>query len=274
LASDLHIHTYHSDSTLSPIEIAEYAQRIGLSAIGITDHDTIEGLEPALEAGRRCGVEVIPGVEFSLVYGDEEVHLIGYLVDWKNHQLVERLRLFQGRRRERFYEMCERLDRVGVRVSPDEILKAVHGSSIGRLHIASYLYKKGITETIQDAFKRYLSRDGPCYVEKFRFSIEEGVELTLASGGIPVLAHPWYVDAEAIVKRLKPLGLAGIEVYHPEHTTRHVRLFKSLAKEYNLIITGGSDCHGLNKEKILIGSVVVDDGVLVRLKEAREGILS
>jgi hypothetical protein len=165
--------------------------------------------------------------------------------------------------------MCKKLNKMGVNVVPEEILKEIQGKSIGRLHIARFLYKRGMTKTIQEAFKKYLNKDRPCYVEKFQFSLEEGVELVLASGGIPVLGHPYGIDAEKIVRRLVPLGLVGIEVYHPEHTEEQITLFKNLAKKYGLISTGGSDCHGLNKEEILIGKIVVDDEVVFELKDAK-----
>lgn len=272
MAVDLHIHTSFSDSTLSPLEIVQYATRLGLSAIGITDHDTVDGIGPTFKAAEEYELEIVPGVELSVQIGEEEGHILGYYVDWQNPDLINFLKDFSNRRKARGYEIVKKLLRLGIEIEYERVLEIAGNGSVGRLHIARAIYEGGYTNSIDEAFTKYLTRDGPCYVEKKRLSPCDAVRLIIEFKGVPILAHPWYLDCNHMVKTLLPYGLRGIEVYHSEHKPHHISMFKGVAKDYGLLITGGSDCHGLNKGKILIGSVTVDDRFLWELKKVRDEI--
>lgn len=268
---DLHVHTSFSDSTLSPYEVIGYALRLGLSAIGITDHDTVDGIRPAMEAAAQYGLEIVPGVELSASIGErDEAHILGYYLDWENPDLSCFLKVFCERRKSRGYEIVKKLSRLGIEIDYERVLAVAGTGSVGRLHIARVLYEDGFVESIGEGFSKYLSRQGPCYVEKLRLSPYDAVKKILDLEGVPVLAHPWYLDCKGLAESLVPCGLRGIEVYHPEHSPEQVSLFRDIARCYGLLITGGSDCHGLNKGKILIGSITVDEAELVELKRARK----
>lgn len=273
MAVDLHIHTSFSDSTLSPLEVVQYAHHMGLLAIGITDHDTVNGIGPAMEAAEKYELEIVPGVELSVQLGErDEGHILGYYLDWQNPDLTNCLEDFCNRRKQRGYEIVQRLARLGIEIAYERVLEIAGNGSVGRLHIARVLYENEYVDSIGEAFAKYLKRRGPCYVEKKSFSPCEAVKLILEFEGVPVLAHPWYLDCNYVVEMLLPCGLKGIEVYHSEHKPEHISRFRDLAKNYGLLVTGGSDCHGLNKGKILVGSVTVDDEVLGELKRARDDI--
>lgn len=270
---DLHIHTSFSDSTLTPREVVSYAHQMGLSAIGITDHDTVDGIEPTMEIAKEYDLEIIPAIELSASLNQRnEVHILGYYINWRDQRLKDLLQDFCEKRESRAYQMVRRLARGGIEIGYERVLEVAGKGSIGRLHIAQVLCEKGWANSIDEAFTNYLKKNSPYYVEKLRLSPDKAVRIILEAGGVPVIGHPWYFDCHRIIKRLLPHGLRGIEVYHSEHSTKHISLFQDLAEKYGLLITGGSDCHGLNKGAILIGKVTVDDDILDRLKKIRDEI--
>lgn len=256
---DLHLHTTASDGVLSPSEIVQYAKGKGLKAIAITDHDTIDGNAEALDEGAKSGLEVISGVEISAQFDLGSMHILGLFIDIGNTALKERLSLLQETRAQRNPKMVEKLRELGVELSYDEILHVSGGGQVGRPHFAQVLLRKGYVNTVQEAFDRYLGKGAPAYVNKFRFEPEETMELIREAGGIPVLAHPFTLhipsphQLDALLGELVPLGLMGIEVFYPEHTKDQISLYKGLAQKHDLLVTGGSDYHGIEANKVEIG---------------------
>ncbi|RLG68758.1 MAG: phosphoesterase [Methanobacteriota archaeon] len=250
---DLHTHTTCSDGTLTPEQLVREAKRLGLVAVGITDHDTLGGVAEAWRAGDRLGVEVVPGVEISVdpPWGDRELHLLGYYVK-ENEELESKLRWARGARERRNLRIIEELVGLGMDISYEEVKRLAGGDVVGRPHIARLLVEKGYVKSFEEAFLRYLARGGEAYTPKERLGAEEGITLILRSGGVPVWAHPIKSgydpsEVEKVLEWLVSKGLRGIEVYTPDHTPKQVEHLKSLAKKRGLIITGGSDYHGPGK---------------------------
>jgi predicted metal-dependent phosphoesterase TrpH len=256
---DLHLHTTASDGVLSPSRIVQYAKGKGLRAIAVTDHDTIDGNEEALGEGEKLGLEVIPGVEISAQFDLGSMHILGFFIDIGNKALNEKLSLLQETRAKRNPRMVEKLRESGVEISYDEVLHASGGGQVGRPHFAQVLLKKGYVSTVQEAFDRYLGKGAPAYVDKFRFDPKEAIGLIREARGIPVLAHPFTLQIpsphrlNALLAELIQLGLMGIEAYYPEHTEDQIFLYKGLAEKHGLLVTGGSDYHGIEADKVEIG---------------------
>ncbi len=258
---DLHVHTTASDGTFSPSEVVKHAQAKGLTAIAITDHDTVQGVAEAVEVGRLLGLEVIPGVEISVDHANKEMHILGYFIELDSPVLAEKLKELQSYRELRNPLMVEKLCSLGLAVTLEEVAAIAQGDIIGRPHFAALLVKKGYVVDKPTAFERYLAQGKPAYVKKEKLTPAEGIQLILAAGGIPVLAHPKYLlesnspeSLSTLIKSLKKLGLQGIEVYYSTHTTQEEKLYKKLANSENLLLTGGSDFHGDNKPEIFLGS--------------------
>ena len=256
---DLHLHTTASDGVLSPSEIVRYAREQGLQAVAITDHDTIDGNAEALGEGAKSGLEVIPGVEISAQFDLGSMHILGFFIDIGNTALKEKLSLLQETRAQRNPKMVQKLRELGVELSYDEILHASGGGQVGRPHFAQVLLRKGYVNTVQEAFDRYLGKGAPAYVNKFRFEPEEAMGLIREAGGIPVLAHPFTLhipsphQLDALLGELVRFGLMGIEIFYPEHTKDQISLYKGLAQKHDLLVTGGSDYHGIEADKVEIG---------------------
>ncbi|MCX7956302.1 MAG: PHP domain-containing protein [Endomicrobia bacterium] len=270
---DLHIHTTYSDSNLTPKEVVYYSKNVGLIAIGVTDHDTTEGVQETIEEGKNLGIEVVPGVEISASFGssaEEEIHILGYYIDWKNERLQDKLSYFRKLRIERAYKILSELKRLGMKISEEKIFSNVNThSSIGRLHFARVLLEEKYVSSIKEAFELYLGYKRPAYVPKIMFSSKEAIEIVLQSKGIPVLAHPYisiYNDLSAI-KELVKQGLKGIEVFHSKHHKKVQDELLLIADKYNLLITGGSDCHGkLDGLSFTLGSLCISYEYLENLK--------
>ncbi len=277
---DLHLHTTASDGTMGPAELVRYAQEKGLKVIAITDHDTIEGLPEGLQEGKKVGLEVIPGVELSADASSGTMHLLGYYIDPACAELADKLRVLQQARMERNLTMVEKLRGLGLPIALSEVKAAPEEGQIGRPHFAYTMVQKGYAQNIQDAFDRYLGKGRPAYVEKFRFSPAEAIHFIRKAGGITVLAHPFTLkqaepeDFEALIRELKEKGLDGIEVYYPEHSDGQKRLYRDMAKKYGLVISAGSDFHGLNKDAVDLGEGYGDRkltyGLIETLKARRE----
>ncbi|HSB05262.1 MAG TPA: PHP domain-containing protein [Thermodesulfobacteriota bacterium] len=254
---DLHLHTTASDGIMTPSEIVRYAKNKGLQAIAITDHDTIEGLEEGLLEGDKIGFEVIPGVEISAEHSPGSMHLLGYFLDIRHPLLKAKLDYLQKARAERNPKIIENLNRLGVRISYEEVVKASGGGQVGRPHFAQVLLEKGYVRSFQEAFDRFLKKGAPAYVDKVRFKPEQALSFIRESGGVAVLAHPKTLGMnstlEQILLELMEEGLKGIEVFYPEHSSLEVGQLKALAKRYGLLMTGGTDYHGIDKEELDIG---------------------
>ncbi|MCK5514295.1 MAG: PHP domain-containing protein [Deltaproteobacteria bacterium] len=257
---DLHIHTTESDGTLTPSQVVRYAKEKGLKAIAITDHDTIHGNEEAIKEGISEGVEVIPGVEISVDYSPGTMHMLGYFITTEDPILNEKLTLLQDSRADRNPRIIEKLNKLGLSLTYDEVVQVSGGGQVGRPHMAQVLMKKGYTKSIKEAFDKYLGKGAPAYLDKFRLSAVEAITMITDAGGIPVLAHPFTLyckssdELDALVEKLVNQGLQGLEVYYSEHDERKTSSYKLLAKRYNLAITGGSDFHGKNMKGIDLGT--------------------
>jgi len=256
---DLHLHTTASDGVMSPSEIVRYAKAKGLQAIAITDHDTIEGLEEGLSEGKRIGFEVIPGIEISAGHSPGSMHLLGFFLDIDHPLLNERLGYLQKARAERNPKIAEKLNQLGVDLTYDEVLKVSGGGQVGRPHFAQVLLDKGYVRSFQEAFERFLKKGAPAYVDKFRFTAKEALHFISEARGIAVLAHPntlgmsRYSELENLLLQLVEEGLRGLEVYYPEHSASEVAQYKTLAERYGLLMTGGTDYHGIEKNGLDIG---------------------
>ncbi len=267
---DLHIHTNFSDGTFSPEEVVAFALKNKLSAIAITDHDTVSGIENAIAASRNTGLEVIPGIEFSAEIENYEIHILGLFIDTNNPGFLEKLKKIRNSRLERMQKMIEKLNALGISVSIEEVL-AHSGSdvSVGRLHLARVLFEKGNVSSVKEAFERFIGRTKPCYVKRMIISPKEAIAMIKEVKGIAVLAHPGSMAHDEIIPRLIEEGLQAIEAYHIEHNQGRTQHYLHLAKKYNLLISGGSDCHGIGKGFPLLGLVKVPYEVLERLKLAK-----
>jgi predicted metal-dependent phosphoesterase TrpH len=256
---DLHIHTTASDGVMSPSEIVRYAKAKGLQAIAITDHDTIEGLEEGLLEGERIDFEVIPGIEISAEHSPGSMHLLGFFLDIHHPLLNERLGYLQKARAERNPKIVDRLNRLGIELTYEEVLKASGGGQVGRPHFAQVLLEKNYVRSFQEAFERFLKKGAPAYVDKFRFTAKEAIHFINEAKGVAVLAHPntlnmnGYSELENLILRLTEEGLRGIEVYYPEHSVLEVAQYKTLTERYGLLMTGGTDYHGIEKNGLDIG---------------------
>lgn len=269
---DLHIHTIFSDGTYTPEEAVFRAKKLGLVAISITDHDSVAGLASALVAGKRLGIEVVPGVEMSTDVGEDEIHILGYLLNWKKEDFLRQLEKFQAARANRNQKLLRKLDDLGMRVDYREVRKLAPRGVISRLHIARLMVEKGYVRSIGDAFEQWLNPGKPAYVQKMKLPPFEIIELLLKAEAIPVLAHPFLSHRDDLIPHLVKAGLKGIEVYHSAHNPQMVAHYKRIAQKHHLLITGGSDCHGEAKDKVLMGKVRVPETLLIDLKKAKEKI--
>ncbi len=243
--ADLHVHTTASDGELTPAQVVEAAARAGLAAVGICDHDTVDGLEEGLAAGRRLGIEVVPGVELNCnADSATEVHVLGYYVDRRRPEFTRLLADLKAARSGRGEEMVRRLRAVGLPVTWERVREIAGAGSVGRPHVAQALLERGLVHSLQQAFDEYLEVGRPGYVPRFKLSPAETVRLVRRSGGAAVLAHPGLIGRDALIHELLPAGLQGLEVFHPDHDEAVQRRYLALCRELGLIVTGGSDYHG------------------------------
>ena len=261
MIADLHLHTSASDGLYPPAEVVKQAKDKGYSAIAITDHDTTGGLTEALAAGKKLGVEVIPGIELSTLDGDREIHILGYYPDSENDQLQEMLSKMIEARKNRALKMVEKLNHHGIDISLTRIKEIAGTEFIGRPHIAQALLEKGYITEVSEAFSEdFIGRGGKAYIERFKITPTEGIKILKQAGAIPVLAHPGFLSkgepiSEEEMKKLIESGLRGIEVFYSKHTPEQTGLYKSLVIKYSLLITGGSDCHGQPNVPNSLGSI-------------------
>lgn len=254
---DLHTHSTFSDGTFTPSQLVEYAEKKGLKAFALTDHDTIEGVAEAKSV--KSNVEVISGVEISTKYDKKEIHIVGLFVDEKSVDLNRQLKHYREKRVTRNFEIIERLNSLGVELTIEDVQECCTGDVISRAHIAKALTAKGYTGSYQEAFDRYLSEGKPAYVPRETLSCGESMELIAGAGGVPVLAHPFLykmsgASIEKMLVQLKKQGLKGVEVYYSSHTSYETRRIKEMADRVGLLYSGGSDFHGSVKPKIDMGT--------------------
>jgi predicted metal-dependent phosphoesterase TrpH len=257
---DLHVHSTASDGKFSPEAIISKAAGLGLKVISLTDHDSIDGIIPALKTVKIYpGLTFIPGVEISTDMPDGEAHVLGYFIDYTSRELGSTLERFRNSRLRRAQGMVSKLGALGIDIDWSRVQEIAGDGAIGRPHIAQAMLEKGYITAFQEAFKKYIGHGGPAYVEREKMTPEEAVALIVRSGGLPVLAHPFTVkEPETIVIKLKAAGLVGIEAYYKDNTAAETEATLGLAARYGLIATGGSDFHGIaDSNDAMLGSVEV-----------------
>ncbi len=278
MSIDLHTHSTSSDGTMSPADLVKYAQKKGLSAISITDHDSIDGIDEAVAAGNALGIEVVPGIELSVKYSDHNVHLLGYLFNWRNKELHGALVRLQAGRTERNMKIIENLNRLGLSIKFSELKKTADSWQSGRPHIARLMVEKNFVHSMDEAFEKYLGHGGLAYESRFIYGVRDAIELIKNAGGIAVLAHPFQLDKSIdnlpyALHQLSEMGLDGIEVYYPKHSRQFRKRLIALAEKESLLVTGGSDYHGsIRPGTTLAGgkNVSVSAQLLVKMKERVE----
>ena len=265
LRIDLHIHSTASDGSLTPADIIDHAQKLNLAAIAITDHDSVDGSKEALRIGIPPSLHFLTGVEISAAHppffpGSGSFHILGYAIQLDNRDLNQALNRLQDARKNRNPEILKRLNKLGFRISLEEVGQEVGEGQLGRPHIAYAMVKKGFVASVDEAFEKYLGTARPAYVDKDRIECEQAINLIRAAGGVPVLAHPALLNIEndqkldALLQNLMNIGLAGIEVYYPGHSPQQIQQYKELAEKYGLLMTGGTDFHGSIMPEIKMGS--------------------
>lgn len=240
----MHVHTVCSDGLLSPAEVIALAESLHLSAVAITDHDTVEGIESALQAAKGREIEVVPGVELSSEYDNREVHILGYWIDHKHSFLNSLLNDLRQSRFERAEKIIDKLCALGFSLDCQQVLNLAGEAAPGRLHIARAMVERGYVESVRAAFDKWLAFRRPAYVERCKLAPREAIAAIGSAGGIAVFAHPGLTGNISLLDSLVKWGIKGLEVYHPEHSFTQTMRFKLLALRRNLCITGGSDFHG------------------------------
>jgi len=257
--TDLHAHSTASDGTVRPAEVVRIAKRIGLRAIALTDHDTLDGIEEAATEARHLGIEFVPGCEISLDGAPGTFHMVGLLVDPADRDLRERLDFVRVGREARNAGMVEKLGTLGIRVTVEEVAAEAGGDVVGRPHFARVLVKRGIVRDFREAFERFLGKGRAAYVERDRLPLAEAIGAIRGAGGVAVLAHPYTIGHadpaayDAWLGRMAAGGLDGIETVYTEHSTADEERFRALARRHGLLESGGSDFHGENKKNTDIG---------------------
>jgi predicted metal-dependent phosphoesterase TrpH len=265
---DLHLHTTASDGKFNPEEIVKKAAGFGLQAIAITDHDSIDGIVPALQAARvYSDLSVIPGVEISTDMPTGQAHVLGYFLDYKSRKLTSALERFRNSRETRAQGMISKLSELGVDIDWERVKEIAGQGSVGRPHIAEAMLEKGYIASFNEAFTRYIGHNGPAYVEREKMTPAEAVELVLSARGLPVLAHPFTLDnPETMIIDLKKAGLIGIEAYYKDYSAREIDLLVKIAEENDLIVTGGTDYHGIDdNNEVMMGGVDVPEEAVSNL---------
>lgn len=265
--ADLHLHTHFSDGTYSPEKVAECCREHGLGIFALTDHDSLEGCTRAAAAAISAGLEFIPGAELTAEQDGHEVHLLAYFVDAEHPRLRREMAKFQAVRQDRIREMVSRLNRVKVPIAAETIFALANCSSPGRPHVARALVSAGLCRSLDEAFERYLKKHRPAWVPKFRMSAAHAIELVHEAGGLAVMAHPGLNRSDDVIAPMAEAGLDGLECFHSRHSTLQMEQYLALAEELDLLVTGGSDCHGDSKGRPLIGTIKLPSAYVDRMKE-------
>ena len=246
------------------------ARQHGVTTLALTDHDTTDGLVEARAAAEMHGIELIPGVEINTDVGEHEVHILGYFIDPARPSFQSFLQRMRDGRRHRAEEMVRRLGSLGAVIEWSRVAEIAAGASVGRPHVARALVEAGWVGSPREAFARFIGRHGPAYVPRIKLTPEEAVECIARHGGVPVLAHPGWAASGSVIERLPDLiahGLAGLEIYYPDHTPEMIQEYRRLAERHGLVVTGGTDYHGGGLvTRVPLGSVAVPPDVVPALR--------
>ena len=268
---DLHAHTVFSDGLFTPEELIAEAARLKLTAVAITDHDAVGGIDRAIAAGRQLQLEVVPGVELSCNTNGVDVHVLAYYVDYTQPAVQEFFEMVRQKRAERAEKMVAKMKELGVNISLEQVRAQAQGAATGRPHVAQALVEAGAVRTIDEAFQRYIGYEGPAYFPKMQLSPKEAMDFIHRHGGVAVVAHPGTYHNDGALYSAISAGADGIEVWHPDHASRNVDHYREVATKNGLLMTGGSDCHGGRKlGKVYLGSVTVPYSCLQALKNLRD----
>ena len=264
--ADLHLHTLFSDGTYTPEELTAHGAEHGLSALALTDHDTVEGCARMSAACRAANILFIPGTELTAEQNGNELHLLGYLLDTENQTLLTEIAKFQQVRQKRIHEMVARINELNIPLKAEDVFALANCRSPGRPHVARAMVKAGFCGSLDEAFERFLKKNRPAWVPKMKMSALDGIELIHQAGGLAVMAHPGLNRTDEVIPDLVRAGLDGIECFHTKHSTKTAERYLEIADKFQLLVTGGSDCHGFSKGKPLIGTVKLPYEHIERLK--------
>lgn len=268
--ADLHLHTTHSDGTFSPQELVNEAKACGLACISLTDHDTVNGVQETAKLAKEGGIEFIAGIELTAHVDEREFHVLAYFPHsdgWNDPGFRGEIKKFSDARVERIHKTVSKLNAVGVDVNADDIFAISGHGAPGRLHIAKALKNGGYVDSIDEAFARFLRKGQPGFAPKFRLSAPEAIELVHRYDGVAVFAHPGIAGLDHRIKDFIAWGLDGIEVWHSKHRQAEENRYRAIAEQNNLLLTGGSDCHGMAKDEVLIGRVKLKYEYVEKLRE-------
>jgi predicted metal-dependent phosphoesterase TrpH len=253
--ADLHLHTKYSDGTWTPEQLASAARGLGLAAIALTDHDTVEGCAPTASACAAAGVEFIAGTELTAEQQGNEIHILGYFLDTQNPEFLSEIAKFQKVRQERIREIVARLNQLRIPLKAEAVFALANCQSPGRPHVARALVEARLVGTLDEAFERFLKKNRPAWVPKFKMSAVDAIDLIHKAGGLAVLAHPGLNRTDEVIPEIVAGGLDGIECFHTKHSTVTSERYLEMADRYHLLVTGGSDCHGYSKGRPLLGTI-------------------
>ena len=256
---DLHVHSDKSDGSYSPSDLVSYAVKQGVIAFALTDHDTVDGIDEAMEAAKGTSVTVIPGIELSTEYEGKDIHIVGLFIDKEEPAFRDKIQEFVDSRDLRNRKMCQKLTDAGMPITYEELTGEFPGSVITRAHYAQLLLKKGYTKSLKEAFERYIGDRCPYFIPREKITPEDGVKLILSAKGIPVLAHPLLYGMgeerlNRLIDSLTACGLQAMEAVYCTHTPADERKMRTLATQKGLLISGGSDFHGKAKPGLELGT--------------------
>lgn len=263
---DLHLHSTKSDGTLTPAELVRHVAEHGVKVMSLTDHDTVAGLDAARYEAQQAGIRFIPGIEISAKYPNGSLHILGYGIDNTYCPLLKTLQKFRDARNSRNRRILEKLQRLGIDITFDDLHISKDNSCIGKPHIAQALIRKKVVSDFNEAFDRFLGINGEAYIEKEKFDFKKAIQLIHDAGGYAFLAHPKTLnlaneDLIKFVEELKILGLDGIEVYYPKHDESDIRFYLNISQTYYLMTSAGTDFHGENKPDIHVGLCHLGKGI-------------
>lgn len=276
---DLHTHSTKSDGSYTPTALVAYALEKNISALALTDHDTVEGVPEAIHAAKGKPIEIVAGIEFSTDNNGKDIHILGLDIDYTSIEFMNQIKVFQNSRDERNIKMCLLLQEQGFDITYNNLMASFPGSVITRSHYALYLLNHGYIKSKQEAFERYIGDYGPCYIAREKVTPQQAIEVILRASGIPILAHPILYhmgnsSLDALVCSLVKAGLMGLEAVYSTYNTAEERSIRNLAAKYHIQISGGSDFHGDAKPNLDLGvgygNLFVPADILTNLRTYKE----